>query len=139
MGTIEEDDSEPIEGSGTRLILHLKDDADTYLETTKIDELLQRYSEFIEFPISLWKETTNYVQVPDEEANKDLPEGEEPKTKTVPETKEGYEQVNTQKPIWLRPPREVEEEEYKSFYSTAFKAAYDTPMKHNHFVLEGQV
>merc|ERR1711971_270904 len=30
--TIVEDDSDPIEGSGTRLILHLKDDADTYLE-----------------------------------------------------------------------------------------------------------
>jgi len=137
--TIEEDDSEPIEGSGTRLILHLKDEAADYLESTTLEELLNRYSEYIEFPISLWKESTEYVQVPDDEANKDLPEGEEPKTKTVPETKEGYELVNSNKPIWLRPPREVEEEEYEDFYKSAFRSSYDTPMKHSHFVLEGQV
>lgn len=137
--TIEEDDSDPIEGSGTRLILHLKEDANEYVEASKVEDLLERYSEFIEFPISVWKETTEYKQVPDEEANKDLEEGEEPKMKTVPETKEGYERVNNQKPIWLRSPRDVSEDEYKEFYNTAFKSSYDTPMKHTHFVLEGQV
>merc|ERR1712176_1346061 len=129
-----------IEGtSGTKLILQMKEDASAYLEAAKIEELLQRYSEFIEFPISVWKEKTEYKQVPDEEANKELEEGEEPKMKTVPETIEGYETINNQKPIWLRSPREVEEDEYKEFYKTAFKASYDDPMKHNHFVLEGQV
>lgn len=137
--TIEEDNSDPIEGSGTRLILHLKEDANDYVEPSKIEELLERYSEFIEFPISVWKETTEYKKVPDEEANKDLKEGEEPKMKTVPETKEGYEQVNTQKPIWLRSPKDVTEEEYKEFYKSAFKASYDEPMKYTHFFLEGQV
>jgi heat shock protein beta len=138
--TIEEDEaSDPIVGSGTRLILHLKDEAAEYLETSKLEDLLNRYSEFIEFPISIWKETTEYRKVPDDEANKDLPEGEEPKMKTVPETKEGYELVNTQKPIWLRPPKEVEDHEYKDFYKSAFRSAYDDPMKWTHFVLEGQV
>lgn len=129
-----------IEGSsGTKLILQLKEGASTYLEASKIEELLNRYSEFIEFPISVWKEKTEYKQVPDEEANKDLAEGEEPKMKTVPETIEGYETVNNQKPVWLRSPREVTEEEYKEFYKTAFKSSYDDPMKSTHFVLEGQV
>ena len=139
--TLEEDvDGEPFEsGGGTRLILHMKDDAAAYLESSKIEELLQHYSEFIEFPISVWKETTEYKEVPDEEANKDLKEGEEPKMKTVPETKEGYELVNTQKPIWLQSPKDVTEEEYKDFYKSAFRASYDEPMKHSHFVLEGQV
>ena len=137
--TIEEDDSEPMEGSGTRLILHLKEDATDYVEASKIEELLERYSEFIEFPISVWKETTEYKQVPDEEANKDLTEGEEPKMKTVPETTEGYDRVNTQKPIWLRSPKDVTELEYQDFYKSAFKGSYDEPMKYTHFVLEGQV
>ena len=138
--TIREDDSEPpIEGSGTRLILHLKEDASEYLDASKIEELLQRYSEFIEFPINVWKETTEYKKVPDEEANKNLKEGEEPKMKTVPETKEAYELVNKHKPIWLRSPKEVTEEEYTDFYKGAFRSAYDNPMKHTHFVLEGQV
>jgi len=131
---------EEIDGtSGTKLILQLKEDASTYLEPSKIEELLQRYSEFIEFPMSVWKEKTDYKQVPDEEANKDLEEGEEPKMKTVPETTEGYESVNNQKPIWLRSPREVSDDEYQEFYKTAFKSSYDTPMKSTHFVLEGQV
>ncbi|GKZ00276.1 hypothetical protein MPSEU_000980500 [Mayamaea pseudoterrestris] len=137
--TIEDDDSEPIEGSGTRLILHLKDDASEYLQSSKIEELLNRYSEFIEFPISVWKSKTEYKRVPDEEANKELKEGEEPKMKTVPETTEGFELINTQKPIWLRPVKEVEEQEYKDFYKSAFRASYDEPMKWSHFVLEGQV
>lgn len=138
--TVSEDDvGEPIEGSGTRLIMKMKEDAGDYLETSKLEELLQRYSEFIEFPIEIYKETTTYEKVPDVEANKDLAEGEEPKTTTIPQTKEGYEVLNNQKPIWLRSPKEVTEEEYKEFYKTAFKAAYDEPMKHTHFVLEGQI
>eukprot|EP00577_Skeletonema_sp_RCC1716_P007962 CAMPEP_0113377148 /NCGR_PEP_ID=MMETSP0013_2-20120614/3010_1 /TAXON_ID=2843 ORGANISM="Skeletonema costatum, Strain 1716" /NCGR_SAMPLE_ID=MMETSP0013_2 /ASSEMBLY_ACC=CAM_ASM_000158 /LENGTH=751 /DNA_ID=CAMNT_0000259281 /DNA_START=75 /DNA_END=2330 /DNA_ORIENTATION=+ /assembly_acc=CAM_ASM_000158 len=137
--TISEDNSDPIEGSGTRLILHLKDDALEYMESAKLEELLQHYSEFVEFPISVWKEKTEYKQVPDEEANKDLPEGEEPKMKTVPETTEDYELMNTNKPIWLRTPNEVTEEEYKDFYQSAFRATYDEPLAHTHFSLEGQI
>ena len=134
--TIVEDNSDPFESSGTRLILHMKDDASDYLEIAKIEELLKRYSEFIEFPINVWKENTEYKQVPDLDANMDLPEGETPKMKTVPETTEGYERVNNQKPIWLRPPKDVTEEEYKSFYKGAFRNTYDDPMKYAHFVLE---
>jgi molecular chaperone HtpG len=137
--TIVEDDSDPIESSGTRLILHMKEDASDYLETAKIEELLKRYSEFIEFPINIWKENTEYKQVPDVEANVDLPEGSPPKMKTVPQTTEGYERVNNQKPIWLRSPKDVTQEEYSSFYKGAFRNTYDDPMKYSHFVLEGQV
>eukprot|EP00978_Attheya_sp_CCMP212_P020703 scaffold59562_cov57-Attheya_sp.AAC.1 len=137
--TIADDSANPdqIQGSGTRLILHLKDDAAEYLEASKIENLLQRYSEFIEFPISVYKETTEYEQVPDLDA--ELKEGEEPKMKTVPVTKEGYELMNSQKPIWTRSPKEVTEDEYVDFYKSAFRASYDEPMKYNHFVLEGQV
>jgi heat shock protein beta len=117
----------------------LKDDALEYLEPSKLEELLQHYSEFVEFPISVWKEKTEYKKVPDEEANKDLEEGEEPKMKTVPETTESYEQMNTNKPIWLRSPSEVTEEEYKDFYQSAFRATYDEPLAHTHFSLEGQI
>ena len=139
--TIKEDDdsSDPIESSGSRLVLHMKEDAAEYLESSKMEELLLRYSEFIEFPISVFKEKTEYKKVPDVEANKELPEGEEPKMKTVPETTQLYERVNNQKPIWLRTPKDVTEDEYKEFYKGAFRNSYDDPMKYTHFVLEGQV
>jgi len=132
-------DEEAIDGSGTRLTLHIKDDAMHYLESSKLEELVQRYSEFIEFPLQLWKSNTEYEKVLDIEANADLAEGEEPKMKTVPKTVEEYEEMNTQKPLWLRSPNEPEDEEYKEFYKTAFKASYDEPQKWSHFRLEGQV
>lgn len=59
--------------------------------------------------------------------------------KTVPETVEAYEKINNQKPIWLRSPKDVTEEEYADFYKGAFRNTYDDAMKYTHFVLEGQV
>merc|ERR1719491_1034771 len=59
--------------------------------------------------------------------------------KTVPITKQEYSQMNNQKPVWLRPPKEVTEDEYKEFYKAAFRASYDEPQKWTHFILEGQV
>ncbi len=50
------------------------------------------------------KQTT---QVDDEEANKDLQEGEMPKKKTIPITTQEWEVQNTQKPLWMRPPSKV--------------------------------
>ena len=51
--TIVEDDESPIEGSGTRLTLHLKDDSEEYLDDYKVKELCQKYSEFVSFPIQV--------------------------------------------------------------------------------------
>jgi len=134
--TIAEDNSEPIEGSGTRLILTLKEDADKYLDNYTIRDMLKRYSEFISFPIELWTEKTEYDTVPDPDA--EVKEGEEPPTKTVPRTTNVWETVNVAKPLWMRNPKDVSDDEYNEFYKTTFKA-YDTPDAHVHFSLEGQV
>jgi heat shock protein 90kDa beta len=42
------------------------------------------------------------------------------------------------KPIWMRSPKEVTETEYTEFYKSTFKA-WDEPLAHAHFSLEGQV
>ena len=81
---------------GTRITLHLKQDCLEYAETGRLEELLEKYSSFISFPISLFTEKTEYKQVPDPEDET----GE--KKKTVPETVQKWETMNTQKPIWLR-------------------------------------
>lgn len=49
--TISKDDSEPIQGSGTRIILKLKDESDQYLDDVALKALIEKYSEFIAFPI----------------------------------------------------------------------------------------
>ena len=46
-------DSTPIEGTGTRIILTLKDDCDQYLDETALKALIEKYSEFIPVPIEL--------------------------------------------------------------------------------------
>lgn len=43
--------SAPIEGTGTRIILHLKDESDQYLDDVALRALIEKYSEFIPFPI----------------------------------------------------------------------------------------
>mmetsp|Transcript_11839 Transcript_11839/g.31824 ORF Transcript_11839/g.31824 Transcript_11839/m.31824 type:complete len:783 (+) Transcript_11839:3-2351(+) len=135
--SIAPDSTEPIEGtSGTRIVLHLKEEAEEYLDAFKLKTLLGTYSEFISFPVELWSEKTEYEQVPDEEA--EVAEGEPPKMKTVSKTVEQWERINTSKPLWMRAPSEVTEEEYAEFYKTAFKA-WDQPLRTAHFSLEGQV
>jgi HSP90 family molecular chaperone len=46
--------------------------------------------------------------------------------------------MNKMKPIWMRSPKEVTETEYTEFYKSTFKA-WDEPLAHAHFSLEGQV
>lgn len=49
--TISPDTSEPITSTGTRITLHLKDEADQYLDDITLRSLLEKYSEFTQFPI----------------------------------------------------------------------------------------
>jgi len=126
-----------LDGSGTRLELSLREDAEDYLEDLKIKSLVQRYSEFVSFPIKVWTSKTSYEQVPDDEAEP-AAEGEPPKMKTVPMTSQEYETQNKMQPIWMRAPSKVTAEQYEEFYRTTFKA-YDKPLTLSHFSLEGQV
>ncbi len=41
-------------GRGTRVTLHLKEDAVEYVEQDKIKNLVKKYSEFIQYPIKLF-------------------------------------------------------------------------------------
>jgi heat shock protein beta len=45
---------------------------------------------------------------------------------------------NDTKPLWLRSPKEVEEEEYNAFFKSTFKEFLD-PVAHNHFNVEGTI
>merc|ERR1711907_315577 len=60
--------------------------------------------------------------------------GKKPKKKTVYE----WEQVNTQKAIWLRSKEDVTEEEYNEFYKSISKDYLD-PLAYTHFNAEGEI
>merc|ERR1719157_31545 len=57
-----------------------------------------------------------------------------PKKKTVFE----WEQVNTQKAIWMRAKEDVTEEEYNEFYKSISKDYLD-PLAYTHFNAEGEI
>uniref|UniRef100_A0A8C9SHW1 Endoplasmin n=1 Tax=Scleropages formosus TaxID=113540 RepID=A0A8C9SHW1_SCLFO len=136
-------------GRGTTITLVLKEEASDYLELDTIKNLVKKYSQFINFPIY-----TETVEEPIEEdeadaekkdATEDEAEVEEeeegkdkPKTKKVEKTVWDWELMNDIKPIWQRPAKEVEEDEYKAFYKT-FSRDSEDPMSHIHFTAEGEV
>merc|ERR1711865_1349852 len=100
-------------GRGSRVTLHLKEDAHDYLSEDKLKESVKKYSQFIQFPI--------YVKVKKEDVetkDEDEKEEEEKEEKKAPTKKTifEWEQVNTQKAIWLRAKEDVTEEEYNEFY-----------------------
>merc|ERR1712190_446076 len=124
-------------GSGTKIKLHLKEEAQEYLDSGKLSDLLKKYSEFITFPIELWNEKVQYDQIVDESAPAPA-EGEKPKMKSVPRSVYEWEVMNKMKPIWLRNPDVVNASEYSEFYKTTFKA-FDEPLTTTHFKVEGQI
>merc|ERR1712124_133171 len=74
------------------------------------------------------------VDVDADEEEDDDEEEKKPKKKTVFE----WEQVNTQKAIWLRAKEDVTEEEYNEFYKGISKDYLD-PLAYTHFNAEGEI
>merc|ERR1712196_562438 len=119
-------------------------------------DLVKKHSEFIGFPIKLYVEKTEEKEVTDDEAEEeDDDEGEDgPKIEDVTEEEEGKEKakktkkikevthewdhLNGQKPIWMRKPDEVTQEEYAAFYKSLTNDWEDHAAV-KHFSVEGQL
>ncbi|KNC35489.1 heat shock protein [Plasmodium falciparum RAJ116] len=125
-----------IKGSGTKIILHLKEECDEYLEDYKLKELIKKYSEFIKFPIEIWSEKIDYERVPDDSVS--LKDGDKMKMKTITKRYHEWEKINVQLPIWKQDEKSLTENDYYSFYKNTFKA-YDDPLAYVHFNVEGQI
>merc|ERR1711881_146209 len=158
--TIKEDPAGNTLGRGSEITLHLKDDCKEFTEPDKIKDLVKKYSEFISFPIYLKETKTVEKEVPVEEEKKedekkdekkddkdkkddkldikDGDEAEKKKTKKVSEEVVEWNQVNSEKAIWTRSPRDVEEEEYNRFYKTISKDS-ENPLTKLHFSAEGEI
>jgi len=81
---------------GTTITIKLKEDAKHFAQTYRIRQVVKTHSDFGSFPIYLKEQ-----QPPKEEEEKG---------------KEEFVQVNQQTALWREPPKDVEEEKYKSFY-----------------------
>jgi Hsp90 protein len=58
-------------GRGTEITMYLKEDAQEFLQQAKLEELVRRYSEFITFPIQLYKKTQEVVEEEEEDDETD--------------------------------------------------------------------
>merc|ERR1712079_964222 len=140
-------------GRGSRVTLHLKEDAHDYLSEDKLKETAKKYSQFIQFPIYVKvkkeveadaeeddddddddEEEKDDVETSDDEEKEEEDEEKKPTKKTVYE----WEQVNSQKAIWLRAKEDVTEEEYNEFYKGISKDYLD-PLAYTHFNAEGEI
>ena len=93
---------------GSAVVLHLKDDAKTYLEAHTLERIIRTYSDHILFPIELVEE-----------------EGKEAR------------QVNSASAIWQRSKSELKPEDYKTAYN-AIAMAWDEPALTVHYKAEGR-
>ncbi len=115
---------------GTDIIMKLKADTEDenyseYLQQYRLQSLVEKYSNYIRYPIKMEIEK----RVPKEGGDPEKPEME-----TVVENKT----LNSMVPIWQRAKSELTDADYNAFYKNTF---YDTedPVAHLHISVEGAV
>ena len=106
------------EHRGTEIILHLREDADEFLESFRLKSIIHKYADHIPFPIRMLGEPTP------------ASEGEEEKPAEI-------ETVNQASALWTRPKSELSEEEYQEFYKH-IGHDFDNPLTYLHQKLEGK-
>jgi len=130
-------------GRGSKVILHLKEDAHEFLSESKLKEVMLKYSQFVSYPLFLRvkKEVEEAVEDEDEDDDLEVKDDEEEEKKKKKVEKKfvfDWEQVNNQKPIWLRAKEDVTEDEYNEFYKSISKD-HDEPGSYAHFSAEGEI
>ena len=103
------------ETRGTQITLHLKEDADEFLEEFRLRSIIHKYADHIPFPIRMLGSA---------EA-----EGEEAPTK--------IETVNQASALWTRQKTELADDDYKNFYKH-IGHDFDDPLAWLHQRLEGK-
>ncbi|KAG0074708.1 hypothetical protein BGZ90_010540 [Linnemannia elongata] len=145
--TIAKDPAGNTLGRGTQIAIHLKEGQDQYLEDAKLQQLVQKYSEFINFPIYIRRtktktveaETPKEVDTDDSEEAKVEDAKEETPAAPVTVTYQEDDLMNSNKPIWIRDPKSVSETEYQEFYSVLTREPDAKSMAYSHFKAEGDV
>jgi len=116
--------------------------------------LIKTHSEFIGFPIKLYTEKTTEKEVTDDDDDDEDDEGDddkpkveevdeeetkkEKKTKKIKEVSHEWEHLNNMKPIWMRKPDEVTQDEYVAFYKS-ISNDWEEHAAVKHFSVEGQL
>ncbi|WP_374667433.1 molecular chaperone HtpG [Acinetobacter sp.] len=111
---------------GTDIILHLRDDALDYLESYKVKQIVNKYSDHISLPIEMQKEIWQ---------QEEAAEGEEAKPGQYVKTDE-WEAINTASALWTRNKNDVTDEQYIEFYKNSTHD-FEAPLAWAHNRVEG--
>lgn len=95
---------------GTKVILHLRDDAAEFLDGHRLRSIIKRYSDHISLPIVM------------------PAEGEE----------KGEDRVNSATALWVRNKKDIKEEEYHEFYKHVGHD-FEDPLAYLHTKVEGKL
>jgi len=106
---------------GTRVTLHLKEDAHDYLNAWKLKSIINKYSDHISLPIMMGKE--------------EWKDGENDQPGAMVSTGE-WETVNQAAALWTRAKKDITQEQYDEFYK---QISYDSqpPLATTHNRVEG--
>ncbi|MEC5211818.1 molecular chaperone HtpG [Polaromonas sp. CG_9.5] len=106
---------------GTSITLHMKDDADEYLNAWKLKSVINKYSDHISLPIMMEKE--------------EWKEGENDQPGEMAKTGE-WDTVNQAAALWTRAKKDITPEQYAEFYK---QISYDpeAPLAYTHNRVEG--
>ena len=107
---------------GTKVVLHLRDDADEFLNSYRLREIIRKYSDHISFPIVMDKDNE------DDADNKDG-KGDD---------KTGEDTVNSATALWTRNKKEIKDDEYNEFYKH-IGHDFEDPLAHIHNKVEGKL
>jgi molecular chaperone HtpG len=107
--------------NGTTITLHLNDEGKEFSSRWKIENLITKYSDHIDFPIFLTFEDVDYDKDGKEKSRQ---------SKT--------EQINKAKAFWSRSKNELKRKEYIEFYKT-LSHDNDEPTDWIHFKAEGNL
>ena len=115
---------------GTSVTLHLRDDAEEYLNAWKLKSVIAKYSDHISLPILMEKEEWKDGELinPQDEAGGRQP-GAMVKTGT-------WEPVNKASALWTRPKRDITDEQYQEFYKN-ISHDHENPLTWAHNRVEG--
>ncbi|NGM62014.1 molecular chaperone HtpG [Sphingobacterium sp. SGG-5] len=101
---------------GTDVILHINDDSAEFLEKSRLQNILNKYAQFLPVPIRFGTKTTSEPDGEDEEGK--------PKYKSV----EVDNIINNTNPAWTKAPADLKDEDYLAFYRELYPHSMDEPL-----------
>ncbi|RKZ68052.1 MAG: molecular chaperone HtpG [Gammaproteobacteria bacterium] len=111
---------------GTKVVLHLRDDAAEFLDGSRLRHIIKKYSDHISLPIIMPGEDIGADMSSDEDQKDDA------KLVIADET------VNSATALWTRSKKDITEEEYSEFYKHVGHD-FEDPLAYIHSKVEGKL